>query len=251
MRFSVSLRVGLLGAAGTLWPSVAASTQDLPVAFVHGFRGGSGTWLATSNTLAAQLQIAPILMTLPWSQAFSTQATSLNSFVSSLANIPGVAYSNGGLVTREHRRLFPGRLNRIATVGSPHLGAPIADNFENGTVNTFVSSLVGDILTALNFYLENDSYFQVLIQSTPYNFDVILVTACCLVRRSRRRSYRLFPARLTAPCIPISARTRPFSRRLTDRRTRAPRQQSAKSLSVPKRRLTERSQSSFPLSQNR
>ena len=115
-------------------------TQDTAVVFVHGVTSDGSTWNVHAAALSQALQITPVTPTVDWTRSENEQANQLagilnaNRLTSNPARrMPFVAHSNGGLVSREYRRIG-GRLRQIATVGTPHQGSRLANNWLNNTI---------------------------------------------------------------------------------------------------------------------
>lgn len=109
---------------------VSAIAQDRPVVFLHGLGAEAADWANTAGRLQQQLAIDARLPELPWQQIYEQQALAL---AGSAALSPGnglplaVGHSNGGVVARELSRVRP--LDGIATIGTPHRGAPVVPGF--------------------------------------------------------------------------------------------------------------------------
>ena len=111
-----------------------AGAQDRVTAFLHGFNSSGDAWGATASRLAVRLQIIKYAPTLPWQIPYDAQATLLDNEATAAgapANTIVVGHSNGGLVARQlsTKRALGG----IITLGSPHLGAPLARNIQGVT----------------------------------------------------------------------------------------------------------------------
>jgi pimeloyl-ACP methyl ester carboxylesterase len=108
-----------------------ARAQDRVTAFLHGFNSNADAWGATASRLAVRLQIIKYAPNLPWQVPYDAQATLLNNEATAAgapSNTIVVGHSNGGLVARQlsTKRALGG----IVTLGSPHLGAPLARNIQ-------------------------------------------------------------------------------------------------------------------------
>lgn len=108
-----------------------AQAQDRLTVFLHGFNSNAGTWWGTATRLQGRLQIAAALPELPWHVPFDAQANHLNNLANS-AGAPAdtviVGHSNGGLVARQLSTKRP--VGGIVSLGSAHLGAPLAHNIQ-------------------------------------------------------------------------------------------------------------------------
>lgn len=127
--------------------AVPAAAQDRLTMFLHGFNSSGDTWGNTASRLGVRLQLIKYTPTVPWHLPYDTQANLLNH----QANLGGappdtvvVGHSNGGLVARQlsTKRALGG----IVTVGSPHLGAPLAGNVQ-GVRQFYINS--GEKLSVL------------------------------------------------------------------------------------------------------
>lgn len=110
------------------------AAQDRLTVFLHGFNSNGSTWTSTASRLGARLQIATYAPNLPWHLPYDVQATHLNleaTAAGTPANMVVIGHSNGGLVARQlsTKRALGG----IVTLGSPHLGAPLARSIQGVT----------------------------------------------------------------------------------------------------------------------
>jgi pimeloyl-ACP methyl ester carboxylesterase len=104
-----------------------AWAQDKATVFVHGFISDGGTWRDAAARLQTRLAITPQTPTINWRDDFPTQASSLESQLSSLPASPvAVGHSNGGLASRQWSRQHP--LGGLVTLGTPNQGAPFVSN---------------------------------------------------------------------------------------------------------------------------
>jgi hypothetical protein len=106
------------------------AAQDRPVLFVHGLQSQGSDWAQTAARLGSRLAISPRTPDLPWKQPYEQQAQTLSqsSAMAGLSSAPlAVGHSNGGIVSRELSRLR--HVDGIATIGTPHRGAPLVPNF--------------------------------------------------------------------------------------------------------------------------
>jgi pimeloyl-ACP methyl ester carboxylesterase len=125
----------LLAVLLTCTLTVPLAAQERPTVFVHGFNGSPGTWQPAADRLASVLSISPYVPSIPWADAFETQAGRLNAQLGALPNSTiTIGHSNGGVVSRAWSAQHP--LSAVLTVGSPQQGAPI----------------VNKVLSALNFH---------------------------------------------------------------------------------------------------
>jgi pimeloyl-ACP methyl ester carboxylesterase len=124
-----------------------AAAQDRLTVFLHGFNSNASTWADTATRLEARLQITKALPELPWHVPFDAQANHLNTLAAGApANMVLVGHSNGGLVARQLSTKRP--VGGIVTLGSPHLGAPLARHIE-GVTSSYL--FTGEKLSVLLF----------------------------------------------------------------------------------------------------
>ncbi len=116
------------------------------VAFIHGLNGGTASWSFGMGWLEHNTNIDGSIVSYASSGSISGIATSVATPV---ANVDvAVAHSMGGLVSRELiRQNLDGDLEALITVGTPHLGAPAADNAH--LIPGLVANFAGQILTPL------------------------------------------------------------------------------------------------------
>ena len=120
-------------ALGLVQPALA---QDRLTVFLHGFNSNAGTWWGTATRLQGRLQVAAALPELPWHVPFDAQANHLNGLANSAgapADMVVVGHSNGGLVARQLSTKRP--LGGIVSLGTPHLGAPLAQNVQGAALH--------------------------------------------------------------------------------------------------------------------
>jgi len=153
-------------------PTVA-SAQDQPVVFIHGLLSDGSVWNGTANYLASLYQITPYHPTLGWDNAFSTQASNLETDLSGVGQAGAMGWSNGGLVERAYVQQFGGnsRINRAFTVGTPHHGAQLAQAVRDGTAEDYANYLFDSLVDPFDFYYAWDPDFQDAMDTGP---DVIL-----------------------------------------------------------------------------
>ncbi len=118
-----------------------ASAQDRLTVFLHGFNSSADGWGATASRLAVRMQIVKYAPNLPWWVPYDAQATFLHNEANAAgapSNTVVVGHSNGGLVARQlsTKRALGG----IVTLGSPHLGAPLARNIQGVTHQYYVTA---------------------------------------------------------------------------------------------------------------
>ena len=106
----------------------SASAQPTPVVLVHGINSNQGTWDDLYTILASDSRFSPYRTNLTSTNPLNTQANALAMFI--LGNVVGAVpivagHSQGGLIARVTSRSMPA--SGILTIGTPHAGAPIAD----------------------------------------------------------------------------------------------------------------------------
>lgn len=135
-----------------------ASAQNQPMVFIHGLQNDGSAWAPTADYLAARFAIAPTYPTLGWRDYLSSQEARLNDALGGYTGIPALGHSNGGLIGRYHaqRRGGGARINRLATIGSAHHEAAIANNAINGNIARYAQALAGAVANPVNFYATYD-----------------------------------------------------------------------------------------------
>lgn len=125
------MRGALLVVALALGVVAPAHAQDRLAVFLHGFNSNAGTWWGTATRLQSRLQLSAAVPELPWHLPFDAQASHLNTLANNAgapSDMVAVGHSNGGLVARQLSTKRP--LGGIVSLGSPHLGAPLAQNIQ-------------------------------------------------------------------------------------------------------------------------
>ena len=171
MRISIlkGVLVGLIATTGATLAS-SANAQDVPVVFVHGVNSDSTYWLPIAGQLSAILRLSPVTKSTIFYRSEAEQATLLSSKLSEDARTSSsslrlgfVAHSNGGLVSRQLSKT-DARLEKLATVGVPHRGARLADNWLNYGVYNYGNYVVSSMFAPLNFYVNNDPAVPSIVQ---------------------------------------------------------------------------------------
>ena len=153
------------------WGGSGGSTPA--VGFIHGLNGNSSSWPFGLSYVASQTSINGSLINYASNTSITNIATTVSDEIASKDFI--VAHSMGGLVTREAiRRGIDGNLEALITVGTPHLGAPLADN--PGQLVTTILDFGFDILQPLELTL---SYLTDWNQSDvdAVEADIVAITA--------------------------------------------------------------------------
>lgn len=132
-------------------PLAAQPAADQPAAFVHGFMSGELGWVRAGDSLASVFRIRPSYPELTWNNRWADQAGELDNAMAGEGQIIAVGHSNGGLITRVWSR-GGGPTDRIATVGSLHQGAQLAERAITGAVFNYPDLVLGDILAAFEWY---------------------------------------------------------------------------------------------------
>jgi PGAP1-like protein len=148
------LRLGLLALA--VLPGVLTAQLDYAyTTFVHGFHDNGNRFLIpnTAGLLSNYLNVKrPLAPSLNGDLKIDDQAVNLFNYVSGYQTGPHVlvGHSMGGLTSRSAYFSHPGgTFAAIITMGTPHQGAPIADNaarasgYAINVVLDFVSTVVG------------------------------------------------------------------------------------------------------------
>jgi hypothetical protein len=103
------------------------SAQERAVVFLHGVNSGPETWQGAAERLRQRAMIEPYRPATSWQNSMESQADQVQRQV---GHLPGstiaVGHSAGGIVAREWSRQHG--LGGLVTVGSPNLGAPIANH---------------------------------------------------------------------------------------------------------------------------
>lgn len=148
---AVRLAARALVAAGlSLALARSALAQDQPIALVHGLASNAASWQAAADRMHHDFKLAPQLPDLHWRDPFASQAGELDGKLTPKP-LMAIGHSNGGLVAREWNRVY-GRNNRIATLGSLHQGAPLAEHVINGDAFYVGFSIAYDISDAFRYY---------------------------------------------------------------------------------------------------
>ena len=143
--------------------------QDQPVVFQHGFRSNGSDWGQTPTTLHQLFRLRDIRPTTNACKSYTFQTKEDSAQLpASLGNtLAWVGHSNGGLLGRNFNLLF-GRTNRIASIGSPMLGAPLAENWLNGNVLRFGRYIAQTIASVRSYYYWYDDALL-----TPFGYSDI------------------------------------------------------------------------------
>ena len=157
----MSIRLMSSGAALALALAAAApAAAQVPVALNHGFANQGSAWQPTAQYLYNRLNIVTLTPTTSWHRPFSEQSAQLRDQLNSwgYGGVVGLAHSNGGLVARNYvqQNGWGSRYDRLATIGTPHHGAPIATSVIQGRPFNFFGSMAMSIAGAFDFYARYD-----------------------------------------------------------------------------------------------
>jgi pimeloyl-ACP methyl ester carboxylesterase len=149
-------RFGLIALA--LLPRIASSQLEYGyTTFIHGFNDNSARFTTpnTAGLLSSQVDLRTReFPSLGGDLRIDDQAVNLFNFVSGDQNGPHVlvGHSMGGLTSRSAYFSHPGNFSAIITLGTPHDGAPIADNATRvtGYISNEVSDFFQNVLTILH-----------------------------------------------------------------------------------------------------
>jgi hypothetical protein len=129
------------------------------VVFVHGLNSSGDTWEAAAQRLQQELDVQIFRPTQPWWDIYQNQAWALQN-KPEIGSLPdstiAFGHSNGGVVAREWSKFH--RLSGLATIGTPHRGAPIVShiydwvNF-NDSARILDEQIVGSFGTPHNQHL--------------------------------------------------------------------------------------------------
>ena len=108
--------------------STQASSQRTPLIMQHGIRSGAETWDVFRTRIEQDYPVAPVAISTPWRATIDSQSRTLDAAFGSMGGASlAFGHSAGGLVLRQW--VTSGHhLRGLVTVGSPHWGAPLADN---------------------------------------------------------------------------------------------------------------------------
>lgn len=106
--------------------AVTGYCQTDQVSFIHGLGENTTVW----NTMAGQLQneFEFIRDDVGYNSGISINSSASSVFIP--YGTVAVGHSLGGVLAREYlRQRSPGNMKGLITVGSPHLGAPVAEKY--------------------------------------------------------------------------------------------------------------------------
>jgi hypothetical protein len=148
--------VGMLTALSLIATAAVVRAQDQPGVFVHGLTQSGSSWDVVASQLAQEFRITPYKPTYPWRDRYSTQRVQLNQQLPAvLSGAFAIGHSNGGPLSREWNRSY-NRNDRIATIGAPNAGAPLAASTYSGQIFFWGAGLASSINNAVGFYYQYD-----------------------------------------------------------------------------------------------
>jgi hypothetical protein len=137
---------------------VAQSSPHDAIALVHGRGQNGGAWVTAAPQLQALFGVPVLAPSLGTGASWSSQSSALHAALAGRSSAFAVSHSNGGPVTRHYLRTFGSatRVNAHFSMGSPHLGAPIAESALNGDVSLWLGGTAAQLVSTVNYYLAND-----------------------------------------------------------------------------------------------
>lgn len=148
-RIACTLAICVL-AAGT----AAAQDTRQPTVFVHGLNSSGESWKQAADRLQHQYVIRQHRPSLRWYEPLDMQADALRDHMAGQPDTAiVVGHSNGGLLSRRVSQLRP--LKGIATVGTLHRGAPLAQHVLNGNVISWGRWLGSSVADPVFYYAYN------------------------------------------------------------------------------------------------
>ncbi|MBA3889533.1 MAG: Ig-like domain-containing protein [Gemmatimonadaceae bacterium] len=125
--------VGMLAIGTSTAGSAAAQDTRQPTFFVHGFNSNGESWKQAADRLQQQYAIRTYRPSFQWYQPLDFQTYALRDHMAGQPDTTiSIGHSNGGLLARRVNQLRP--LKAIATVGTLHRGAPLAQHVLNDNV---------------------------------------------------------------------------------------------------------------------
>lgn len=149
-------RLGLLAIA--IWPAMLTAQLTYEyTTFVHGFNDNRNRFITpnTAGLLSSRVNLkTPLAPNLTGTLSINDQASNLFTFASGNPNGPHVlvGHSMGGLTSRSAYFSHPGgTFSAIISMGTPHEGAPIADNATRATgyITNEVSDFFANVIEIL------------------------------------------------------------------------------------------------------
>lgn len=122
--------------------TTAVYSQSSQVSFIHGLGDNATVWNPIANQLSADFDFVRDDVTYNSNDAISTSASSV--FIPS--GTVSVAHSLGGLLARDYlRQGGTNQMKALITVGTPNLGAPAAENVQNGVIAAVIGGWIEDL----------------------------------------------------------------------------------------------------------
>jgi pimeloyl-ACP methyl ester carboxylesterase len=107
--------------------ATTSAAQERPVVFLHGVMSSSDTWQEAATRLRDRALIVPYTPNTNWRSSIESQANEVQRAVGGLPSSSlVVGHSAGGIVARQWSRIHG--VEGLLTMGSPNLGAPIANH---------------------------------------------------------------------------------------------------------------------------
>lgn len=154
-----------------------AHAQRVPLIMQHGIRSDASTWNTADDSLRNSFPIRVERRSTSWRQPFTLQVAEIGSFLGALPDTSlAVGHSAGSLVLRQ-AVLGGESFKAMASIGTPHWGAPVASNVRNGTmpyIFTPVSSTL-DFLSYIFFPLDGMDLQEDEALSAPMALAYVLL----------------------------------------------------------------------------
>lgn len=135
--------------------SFSLNAQNQNTTFIHGYGNDYAVWNEMRSYLNGlyRLNLSNNL-SLPTYSAITSQAVYLQNNLNQSDNL-AVAYSMGGLVSRDLYRQYrgttnPPKISKLITVGTPHQGAYIVNNIRNNELSKRIQWLINDLKAGPN-----------------------------------------------------------------------------------------------------
>ena len=159
-------------------PAQPPATLDKPVTFIHGFNSNGTTWSVTQEEIRRTMRARTCAPNLTSLASMNLQAGEIDSQIepvfgsSPSVKMPFVAHSQGGPVSRKYARQAEAHINGLATIGSPHLGTPIAYHALTGEVFYWLDWVYSNARYPALWYGANDPEFDLPIYGGIGSFAV-------------------------------------------------------------------------------
>lgn len=116
---------------GSVDPCANTDPNGRDVVFQHGFMSAAETWSRMSPWMSDDFHLGcKLAYSLTWKDRLPTQADTLRNRIRSHStdSFLFIGHSNGGMISRVAAQKYPDLVSGVVTIGSPHLGAPLANN---------------------------------------------------------------------------------------------------------------------------